>query len=230
MPLVAKNGVTPAVRIKDSRVYVGIVTNPSAPMNVKIDLSADAVKGANSLAIADIPTAEIPAHNFLFFKDPTTDLVYYPVEVRIAYAGGVALLVQPIKEAIPATAEAYFLSELCYRTEQNNQGQRNSQTYETICHTVAEQIAGSPTFSGNFPGGFSYFDAGIQILEYAALNGLQVVIEKRYPKPQPAGWTQGKIERGYGIPAFSGGNQNGAEASNFTINYTSYEVIQPVAA
>lgn len=225
-----KDGVTPAVRIKESRVYVGIVDSADAFSSVTIDLTGAVLKGATSLLIADLSTTVINPHNFLLFKDPTTDLIYYPVEVRTKYSGGTTLEVFGLKEDIPATAEAHFLAEVCYRTEQVNQGRRSSQTYETICHTVAEQILGGSTHSGNFPGGFSYFDAGIATLEYAALRDLKVIVEKRYPKPSATGWQTGRIERGFGTPESSGSAINGAEGLGFTVQYSSYEVIAPVAS
>jgi hypothetical protein len=225
MALIQKAGVVPAVRIKQSRAHVAIVPQATAPMAMQLQLTAAAVKGANQLVITDIPLGAIAAKNYLLFKDPATDMVYFPVQLRTAYSGGVNLQVEPIAEAIPDTAEAIFMSEMCYRTEQSNQSRQNSQTFETICHTVAEQIPGSPSYSGNFPGGFSYYDAGVMTMEYAALHQLMVCVEKRYPKPEATGWLSGKIERGYGIPTFSGGEINGVEAQNFTIDYQSYEVI-----
>jgi hypothetical protein len=228
MSVAEKNGVTPAIRIKDSRIYVGIVDSASSTANAILDLTAAAVKAVTTLTITDIPTLVINPHNFLLFKDPTSELIYYPVEVSAKYTGGTSLSVFPVKEDIPATAEALFLSEVCYRTEQVNQGRRSSQNYETICHTVAEQILGSSTHTGNFPGGFSYFDAGIATLEYAANHDLKVLVEKRYPTPTPTGWKSGRIERGFGVPEASGSQINGAEGLGFTVAYSSYEVIAAV--
>jgi hypothetical protein len=228
MAVLQKDGVTPALRIKDSRVYVGIVDSAAVVPSDTIDLTTAALKGATALVITDLPTTRINAHNFLLFKDPGTELLYYPVEVMTTYSGGTSLVVAELKEDIPATAEAHFLSEVCYRTEQVNQGRRSSQTYETICHTVAEQILGGSTYSGNFPGGFSYFDGGIATLEYAALHDLKVIVEKRFPTPTATGWKSGRIERGFGTPEASGSAINGAEGLGFTVQYSSYEVIAPV--
>jgi hypothetical protein len=229
MPLVQDKGVVPAIRIKECRAYVGICDSLSSTANFKVELTAAAVKGAVQLVITDVPTGIIRKNNYLLFKDPTTDMVYYPVQVGADYTGGTNLVVAALKEAMPDTVEAMFLSELCYRTEQSNEGQQRSQSFETICHTVAEQIAESPTYNGNFPGGFSYYDSGIKTLEYAALNQKNVLIEKRFPVPSATGWKTGRIERGFGIPSFSGGANNGAEALNFKIDYSSYTVIDSEA-
>lgn len=228
MSLVLDKGIVPAVQVKECRAYVAIANAISDTASVKVELTASALKGATVLNIVDLLTLGILKRNFLLFKDPMTDLVYYPVQVRANYTGGTSLLVESLPEDMPDTVEAMFFSELCYRTEQSNEGQRKSDTFETICHTVAEQIPGTPTYSGNFPGGFSYFDAGIKTLEYAALNKLKVVIEKRYPLPAPTGFKSGRVERGLGIPTFSGGQTNGAEAMNFKIDYSGYTVIDAV--